>query len=153
MGDKEDKRTIEDLADWFLAKEPMTQKKLQKLCYYAVAWGYALMDRHIVENDEFQAWVHGPVSPTLFTKYHDRGWTEITSNKPAPKFPKVVEELLESVWSTYGSKDGTELEALSHTEQPWREARAGLSPTDRSTNTISKDTMRTFYRTIYAGGD
>lgn len=29
--------TILDLADWFLAKEHMTNKKLQKLCYYAVA--------------------------------------------------------------------------------------------------------------------
>lgn len=153
MEENGDKRTIEDLADWFLAKEPMTQKKLQKLCYYAVAWGFALMDRHIVENDEFQAWVHGPVSPTLFAKYHDSGWNEITSDKPAPRFPKVVEELLESVWNTYGDKDGTELEALSHTEQPWREARAGLPPTERSTNVILTTTMRNFYKAMYDGGD
>lgn len=27
-----------EVAEWFLRKEPMTHKKLQKLCYYAQAW-------------------------------------------------------------------------------------------------------------------
>ena len=34
--------SIYEIADWFLNKGPMTQKKLQKLCYYAQAWNYAL---------------------------------------------------------------------------------------------------------------
>ena len=34
--------TIFDVADWFLSKEAMTPKKLQKLCYYYKAWGLAL---------------------------------------------------------------------------------------------------------------
>ena len=29
---------ITDVANWFLLKEDMSHKKIQKLCYYAEAW-------------------------------------------------------------------------------------------------------------------
>lgn len=95
---KEQMLTVIDLADWFLAKESMTHKKLQKLCYYAVAWGYTLMNKQIVENDEFQAWVHGPVSPVLYEKYKFAGWNSIQKKDVAPKFQGDIEEL----WNQYG---------------------------------------------------
>lgn len=31
-------RTVFDVAEWFLSKESMTNKNLQKLCYCAQAW-------------------------------------------------------------------------------------------------------------------
>lgn len=145
--------TIQDLAKWFLAKEPMTHKKLQKLCYYAVAWGYALMDKSIVKDDDFEAWVHGPVSETLYKKYKKYGWNNIQQEKRAPEFPDDVEKLLESVWDTYGGKDGNELEALSHSEEPWIVARRGLKEDERGKVIIKPKVMRSFYRSIYAGDD
>lgn len=151
MGKQADKPTIEDLADWFLAKEPMTHKKLQKLCYYAVAWGYALMGKQIVEDDEFQAWVHGPVSPKLYQKYKTNGWNTIKSNKPAPEFDEDVKELLESVWATYGDQSGNALEALSHSEKPWREARLDLRDDETGQVVISPESMKVFYSSIYTG--
>lgn len=39
-------------------------KKLQKLCYYAQAWAYALKGYRL-EDTDYQAWVHGPFSPAL----------------------------------------------------------------------------------------
>jgi uncharacterized phage-associated protein len=56
--------TIQQIAQWFLCKESMTHKKLQKLCYYAQAWNLALHNSELFE-DRFEAWVHGPVSPVL----------------------------------------------------------------------------------------
>lgn len=144
---------IQDLANWFLAKEPMTHKKLQKLCYYAVAWGYALMDKPIVKDGEFEAWVHGPVSEKLYKIYKKYGWNNIQMVKRAPEFPSDVEELLESVWDTYGDKDGNELEALSHSEEPWIEARKGLKEDERGDSVIEPKTMKAFYKSIYAGDD
>nr|DAX92906.1 MAG TPA: hypothetical protein [Caudoviricetes sp.] len=32
-------RSVFDIANWFLTKEAMTPKKLQKLVYYYFAWG------------------------------------------------------------------------------------------------------------------
>ena len=72
--------TIYDLANWFSSKSDMSHKKLQKLCYYAVAWHYALYDSQLVENDEFEAWIHGPVSLSLWHEYKDCVW------KPLPRY-------------------------------------------------------------------
>ena len=58
------KYSVFDVANWFLMKGDMTHKKLQKLCYYAQAWAYALKGYRL-EDTDYQAWVHGPVSPAL----------------------------------------------------------------------------------------
>lgn len=141
---------IHDLSNWFLSQKgsEITNKKLQKLCYYAVAWGWALMNKNIANNSQFQAWQHGPVSQTLFNKYHPYGWNVLPATKKPENIPGDVEELLESVWLTYGDKSGNELEALSHSELPWRAARGGLSDDAPSTAIISASVMRNFYNGI-----
>lgn len=146
--------SINDIAAWFINQEPMSDKKLQKLCYYAVAWGWALLKQPIVDDTAFEAWVHGPVSPELYREYRSFGWTPIdTSVVPGKKITNEhqVADLLESVWETYGDKSGDELEALTHHEDPWREARRGLRTTESSHNKISTETMAKFYLSIYAG--
>ena len=57
--------TIFDIANWFLSKEGMTHKKLQKLCYYAQAWYLALYKNKLIDG-YFEAWVHGPVNSSLY---------------------------------------------------------------------------------------
>ena len=56
------------LAKAFLAISEMTNKKLQKLCYYAKAWYLAIYDQNLVE-EQFHAWVHGAVQPALYFQY------------------------------------------------------------------------------------
>ena len=70
------KYSVFDIANWFLSKGEMTHKKLQKLCYYAQAWCYALKDYRL-ENTDFQAWVHGPVSPALWERFKSFGYDPI----------------------------------------------------------------------------
>lgn len=142
---------IQDIANWFLSKEPMTHKKLQKLSYYGIAWGWALMGKPIANNSEFQAWVHGPVSPVLYAKYRDSGWNELPQLKDAGTLPEDIVQLLESVWVTYGEKGGNELEALSHKELPWIKARKDLSDFDPSSELISTSDMKSYYQSIYIG--
>lgn len=144
---------IVEISDWFLSKDGLTHKKLQKLCYYAVAWGWALMNRPIAKNSEFQAWVHGPVSPLLYEKYKENGWNTLPRPKTSATLPEDVVQLLESVWATYGDKGGNELEVLSHIELPWRNARIGVKEDERSTNVVDVDDMRRYYKSIYQGDD
>jgi len=161
MNDK--KQSIYDIASWFLDKESMSHKKLQKLSYYAVAWGYALLDRPIVEKAEFEAWIHGPVSQSLWSSYGIYGWVSISKKTQAWRntastqlsgleFPKDVLDLLEAVWVTYGSKSALELEALSHKELPWVKARNGIKETERSNAIIAPSDMRGYYSSIYIAG-
>ena len=145
---------ITDVANWFLTKENMSHKKLQKLCYYAVAWGYALLDRPICNDDEFQAWIHGPVSPVLYEKYKGTGWQEhLPDDAYQDNFGSATEDVLDSVWLTYGEQTGNSLEALTHSELPWIKARGNCAVNEKCANTISVDDMKEYYRSIYSGGD
>lgn len=136
--------SIFDIASWFLSKESMTHKKLQKLCYYTQAWGLALYGRRIISSS-FEAWVHGPVCPELFQKYKDYGWQAIPRNTCSVTFDAESQDVLDNVWYRYGDLDGDQLESITHEELPWSEKRAGLLPHEPGYRIISEDTMRTFY--------
>jgi len=146
---------IFDVANWFLAKEPMTHKKLQKLCYYAVAWGYAVLNREICEYSEFQAWVHGPVSKTLYDRYRGvQFWEKITPNDTCKcSFDKELNSFLQRVWETYGDQSGDSLELLTHIEPPWKKARKGCGIDEKCTTPINVAAMKKYYRSIYTGGN
>lgn len=145
------KYSIFDVANWFLSKESMTHKKLQKLCYYAQAWCYALK-RYKLTDTTFEAWVHGPVSPALYERFKDFGYDTIRMcGNFKPPFDGEDLELLESVWATYGDHTGNALEALSHSELPWKAARQGYAKNERCSVPISPDLMRSYYLSIYSG--
>jgi uncharacterized phage-associated protein len=136
--------TIQQIAQWFLCKESMTHKKLQKLCYYAQAWHLALHNSELFE-ERFEAWVHGPVSPVLYSIYADYGWEKIPSETSRPVFDEAAEGILQAVWNTYGSFDGDQLEALTHSEAPWQNARGNLQPCDTCTCEIQPLDMKEYY--------
>lgn len=143
------KYSIFDIADWFLQKENMTHKKLQKLCYYAQAWCFALKGYRLA-NTDFQAWIHGPVSPVLYERFKGFGCETIKINTDRLiTFEDEDLELLEDVWETYGDKTGNALEALSQRELPWEEARQGYNETERCRVIIIPESMRRYYRSIY----
>jgi uncharacterized phage-associated protein len=62
-------------------------------------------------------------------------------------------ETIDAVIADYGHLSGRALSALSHSEPPWREARTGLSPTDRSNNPIDRDRMQEYYGSLDADPD
>lgn len=141
--------SIFDVSDFFLYYESMSNKKLQKLCYYSQAWYLALVGRPLI-NNEFQAWVHGPVCPDLYREYKDYGWNNIPKKKDMDsKLDQQVHDFLMDVYETYGEFTGDELEALTHTEKPWKDAREDLRPWEPSYNAISEEIMKEYYRQIY----
>lgn len=144
--------SVFDVANWFLSKGPMTQKKIQKLCYYSQAWCYALRGYRLLDSD-FQAWIHGPVSPALWERFKSFGYDpiKVSKGKLNTKIKSEDIELLEDVWDTYGESTGNALEALTHREWPWIEARRGYEPDERCTVVISPNTMASYYKSIYCG--
>ena len=149
------KADITDVADWFLLKGNMSNKKIQKLCYYAEAWSLTLLDQDIADHSEFEAWVHGPVNRTLYQIFDGYGWNlltitnyeEVKSRLELLFSPEQV-EVLEAVWDTYGEYGADQLEALTHTERPWLEQRTGLGKFESSHNVISSTTMKEYYNSI-----
>lgn len=140
--------TAYQVAEWFLSKESMTHKKLQKLCYYAQAWHCALLKKSLFD-EEIQAWVHGPVIPALYPKYADYKWNNIPKKRIAPVIPPKTRNVLEAVYDTYGGFSGDQLERLTHSEEPWIKARGDLRPSQTCTCVISIKSMKDYYGKKY----
>lgn len=142
--------TIYDVADWFLSKEAMTPKKLQKLCYYYKAWALALYGEDFLPESKFEAWVHGPVNPKLYQKYKKYYWQEIPQTVDnSNKFSEKERDVLDSVWYTYGELTANAIEVLTHTEAPWKETRAGIDEFANCRRVIKNKLMKTYYRKLY----
>lgn len=146
--------SIKDVANWFLQHQTMQHKKLQKLCYYAQAWGLVFYNCKII-NGEFEAWVHGPVNRSLWNDLKGFGYCDIPQNyfsKTASTITcATTKSLLESVWEAYGKFTGFELERLSHTEKPWIEARGDLPDSAATNRSISLTTMKEYYSSLLSG--
>jgi uncharacterized phage-associated protein len=123
----------------------ITNLKLQKLLYYAQAWQLALHNKALF-NDRIEAWVHGPVVPTVFREYRDFKWDPLPVDQSRPEPNNEVRSHIAEVLAAYGKFDATQLEQLTHSEDPWKEARKGIPGDMASTNEISKESMLNYYR-------
>jgi len=140
------------IADYFVYKNTqeqrgLTNKKLQKLLYYAQAWSLVINDVKLFD-DNIEAWVHGPAVPSVYFSFKDYGFKEITKEVEPKEFSNLSKkeiELLDNIWDVYGKLDGNYLELLTHNEQPWQEARKELKEYENSHNTISLELMKSFY--------
>ncbi|QHZ50733.1 Panacea domain-containing protein [Paenibacillus larvae] len=146
--------TVYDVAKAFLHLESMTPKKLQKLCYYAYSFYLAIYEKKLFD-DNFEAWVHGPVNPQLYTEYREYGWQEIPQEINYPNSimkNERVREIIEEVYDSYGHLDGNQLEYLTHQEDPWKNAREGLQPYESSRNVINDEDIRSYYAGVLKDG-
>lgn len=145
--------TVFDVANYYLANgNKMTNKKLQKMVYYAYAWHLTLsnesaddLNARLFEN-HFEAWVHGAVYPELNHAYKDYG------SACLPKYDGKIYDfspdelnILEQVNTTYGIYDGNSLESINHQEDPWKDARKGLSYYDSSHNPITDEAIFNYF--------
>lgn len=121
---------------------PVSNLKLQKVLYYSQAWHLAL-HKHPLFDEEIEAWVHGPVVPPVFRRFRDCRWNPIPSSGEGFNAPFMLH--LEEVWKVYGELSAYDLERLTHSEDPWKMARAGLPPDISSNRVISKPSMLEYY--------
>ena len=135
----------------------ISNKKLQKLLYYVEAWGLVYLNGII--DEDFEAWVYGPVVPEIYKKFKHFDYSPISNNdiqnyNPAnycESFHREYEdigELTDTVLEKYGNMTSLQLELLSHSETPWIEARIGLEPFERGKRIISKKTMTSYYSSL-----
>jgi uncharacterized phage-associated protein len=122
------------VANFFLEREQdMSSLKLQKLVYFAHGWHWALYDRPLID-ERVEAWAWGPVIPSLYHEFKDRGAgpigrfaeeSSITFGGP-PAVPGMTpsdhatRQFLERVWRVYGRYTAAQLSNLSHDPNgPW----------------------------------
>jgi len=115
-----------DVAEYFLILEgddgEISNMKLQKLVYYAQGFSLALLGKPLFD-DPIEAWMHGPVVPSLYRRYSNFGASPIP---PANDFDPTVFtreqcRLIEEVFDVYGQYSASKLRQLTHEEDPWRD--------------------------------
>lgn len=142
---------IQHVVNYFLSQEAMTPKKLQKLLYYAYSWYLVLENEELTDQPErlfsqkFEAWVHGPVVPSIYHQYKENGANNIPKvedfDPVEAGFTSDTIDVLEQVWEIYGGYNGNQLESISHQEKPWIEARGNCSPIEICRTDIKDETI------------
>ena len=118
--------------------------KLQKLTYYAQAWSL-VWDEEPLFPERFEAWANGPVCPDLYNAHRGEFLIVNEPNGDPKKLGADAKGTVKAILQTYGEKSANWLSALTHSEDPWVEAREGLSPGERSNRVITHGAMAEYY--------
>lgn len=137
--------SVFDVSDYILRQlGPITAMKLQKLVYYSQAWSL-VWDEAPLFDEKIEAWANGPVVPDLFNAH--RGEFTVREERFG-NFSNLNEdqkETIDAVLEFYGAKTANWLSDLTHREDPWRNARRGLSDGERGNAEISHASMSEYY--------
>lgn len=132
---------------------PMSHLKLQKLLYYCDAYSLAYFGNPLIE-DNFEAWVHGPVCRRLYDNLKDKSklYSDVAYTSDGVDVDKEFnsltfdqQTLLNNVLRELSSWSSFELEASTHQEAPWKNARKGYGEADKCSVLIKKDDMKEYY--------
>lgn len=131
--------------------------KLQKLLYYTQAWHWVYFDNEDIFTDLPQAWVNGPVYPNIYERFKTIGiydqLTKSNTNIGVSLTDCVTninldtdqQQFFNALYKHYGLMSNDKLVFLTHSEAPWCNARAGLSPFEPSQNIIQKEQIESYY--------
>lgn len=145
------------MAYMLLKYEKMSHLKMQKILYYTQAFHLAHFDQPLM-NIKFEAWVHGPVSRKVYSSLKDKSILHSEIGyvlEPNERHPKVIIDeiltddqvaILDDVLETFASWTGPQLEAQTHSELPWINARGAKGPSEPCNSVISNDEMKSFYK-------
>lgn len=121
--------------------ELMTNLKLQKMLYYQQGFHLAYFGEPLFD-DEIEAWMYGPVVPSMYHEYESNGRNGILPNDNIECDMSDEEwRLFCKVYDIYGKYSAEGLIDLTHSETPWQN-----TPTGKG-NVISKQSMQEFFTT------
>lgn len=104
----------------------LTNLKLQKVLYYTWRDYYQKTGKRLFDDDPFQAWMYGPVVPSVYYEY----WTNVASlifitKDPESEIDEGVSQFLLDELIKYKKISASHLVNLTHAEgTPWSIYRA-----------------------------
>ncbi|HJC25968.1 MAG TPA: DUF4065 domain-containing protein [Candidatus Eisenbergiella merdavium] len=139
-----------DVAKYILEKKgSMSTWKLQKLCYYSQAWELAWTESPLFDED-FQAWANGPVCPELFRVHQGKFivGTDDISYGSSDNLTLDQKQDIDIILKDYGDMEPFDLRELSHSEDPWRNARGSLPEGVKCQTVIKKADIGEYYGSL-----
>lgn len=146
--------TPDEASDFLLIKcrdmgECLTNMKLQKMLYYAQAWALVSFDNEPLFEEDFQAWVHGPVLVSQFNRFKDSVWKPILDEDiTLPTLDSDVEKHLKEIIEVFGVESAVSLDLMVHKELPYLTARKGYHMAEVCHEIISKESMYKYYNSL-----
>jgi len=142
--------TIFDVAKYIAERTgEVSAMKLQKLMYYSQAWNMVWEEQPLFEDD-FEAWANGPVLPTLYACH--RGMFKVDaylfSDADSARLTGTERDNIDKVLGFYGDQTAQWLSNLTHQENPWLDARAGLPPGASSDAVIPQAAIFEYYSSL-----
>lgn len=143
---------IDQIANYIIVHlNEVTPLALEKLLYFCNGINYSINNEQMI-FEPCQAWQHGPVYPTVYSKYKKYGYKPI-DNGICSNHGCVISLLQDSeikvidlVIKTFGLYSPKTLEIISHSQDPWLEKREGLSENDAGHETIDEESIKLFYQ-------
>lgn len=132
--------------------------KIQKLIYY-IQWFHLAYFNLPIINDDFQAWLHWPVSRTLFDKlkwksllYNELSYIKKDNEKEITEKISILSpeqlQLINEVLNVYWKYTWIDLEKLTHKEEPWLNARKWYWCWEKCEEIISHKEMKIFFKDL-----
>jgi len=144
-----DMASVHDVASYILHKEDrMSTWKLQKLVYYSLAWSLVWDDGVPLFDEPIQAWANGPVCPELFKLHKHEFAVDSWPEGDRKRLSMSQKGTIDAVLKYYGKHTGHWLSELTHREDPWKKARKGLPPQERSRREITRASMSLYYSSL-----
>ncbi|MDR1098359.1 MAG: DUF4065 domain-containing protein, partial [Tannerella sp.] len=102
-----------DAAKYVIAKSDnvgdlITNKKLQKILYYIKAWGVVYFDEGVIDDD-FEAWIHGPVCPSVYQEYKHFGYKPLSIHYDGISSSGYISKFKATFGKTQKDKDKIEM--------------------------------------------
>lgn len=151
MEAEQNKITPRNVVEFFLrlqqadddSGDVITNLKAQKLLYYAQGVSLAKTGKPLFDDD-FYAWQHGPVIPTLYQQLKQFGSSQIEPNNTTDIdiFTDKQKEILKQVYYTFGQYSAWKLRDMTHAETPWKSVELSEK--------ISKESIKSFFEKAYS---
>lgn len=130
--------------------EPITQMRLQKLLYYAQAWGLVSSGgkRSLFENP-IEAWPHGPVVSSVYQAFKGYSKNPIDPHEASnpPSLSREDRAIVQWVWSHYKQFSAVALREMTHRHAPYE--RAWQRRESGGSNTIPTEEIADFFASKY----
>jgi uncharacterized phage-associated protein len=146
------KPTADQVADYLISLahergESVNNLKLQKLLYYAQAWYLGEFGTPLFD-DKLQAWMSGPVIPSIFWRFAECGIHDIPAPEAPPELNTDIRQFLDSFAAEYLPVDEWDLEYSCRHEPPWMNARWGSELDPPCYEDIAESDMSTYFRQL-----
>jgi uncharacterized phage-associated protein len=149
--------TITQISDYVIFRckaegdTDLSALKHQKLLYYIQAWHLAFYGEPACDSD-FEAWIHGPVNREIYDLYKENKYLYSEMNIEDIKDANVAIDLdpemkfhIDTILDSYAKFSATQLETMTHQEEPWIEARKGFAPNEKCTKVIRQETIQNYF--------